>query len=138
MPAGWSIRLTVVDAQIVACRPVNPGSRADPTVLRLQRQMADPATAAKLSSPLRQAFPGRPVHSEMHSLFVPSGMAFLREASVVVGLSEDANRDGAVLRELVATASALLGSAPPVAPVTAEAADEPPAPRQRGHLRLIQ
>lgn len=163
MPAGWSIRLTVIEAQIVACRPTNPGSRADPTVLRLQRQMADPTAAAQLAAPLRQAFPGRPIHNETHSLFVPTGMAFLREASAVIALPDDPSGDGAVLRDLVATATALLGAgAAPAAATAAGAWGQPsparprpvpppslpggdpnpgsrsPTPARRGHLRLIQ
>src|SRR5205823_669653 len=77
MPAGWCVRLTLVDAKLVSLTPGTPASRADPTVLRAQRQMADPAAAAALAAPLRNVFRGRPIHSETHSLFVPAGLVFL-------------------------------------------------------------
>jgi hypothetical protein len=142
MPGGWSVRLTLVDAAIVSVRLENPGSRADPTVLRLQRQMADPTAAAMLAAPLRQAFPGRAVHSETHSLFVPGGLAFLREASVVIALPDDPGADGDLAGQLIAAAEAAGARAgrPKVAPPAPTPAD-PDAQRnwlRRGHLRIVQ
>src|SRR5207244_13258240 len=112
MPGGWSVRLTLIDSAIVSVRLENPGSRADPAVLRLQRQMADPAAAAILAAPLREAFPGRPVHSETHSLFVPGGLAFLREASVVIALPDAPGDDGELARRLIEAGGAAGARAP--------------------------
>jgi hypothetical protein len=142
MPAGWSVRLSVVDSTIVSIKLENPGSRADPAVLRLQRQMADPAAAAALSAPLRRAFAGQPVHSETHSLFVPGGLAFLREASVVVALPDDPADDADLVRRLADAAEAALGRAPrPKAATVAPppVSSEPdPGWQRRGHLRIVQ
>src|SRR5215213_1916239 len=138
MPAGWSVRLTLVDSAIVSVRLENPGSRADPAVLRLQRQMADPAAAAILAAPLRQAFPGRPVHSETHSLFVPGGLAFLREASVVIALPDDSSGDGELARRLIETAEAAGARGGRAKSAAPPAADEQRAWPRRGHLRIVQ
>jgi hypothetical protein len=139
MPGGWSVRLTLVDSAVVSVRLENPGSRADPTVLRLQRQMADPAAAAILAAPLRQAFPGRPVHSETHSLFVPGGLAFLREASVVIALADDPGGDGELARRLIETAEAAGARAGRARGSTAQPpADEKRGWPRRGHLRIVQ
>src|SRR5262249_882994 len=67
MPAGWSVRLAIVDVALVPMTPTNPGSRADPAVLRAHRQMADPAAAVALGTPLRNVFVGRPIHTDTHS-----------------------------------------------------------------------
>jgi hypothetical protein len=142
MPGGWSVRLTLVDSAIVSVRLENPGSRADPTVLRLQRQMADPAAAAILAAPLRRAFPGRPIQSETHSLFVPGGLAFLREASVVIALPDDPSGDGELTRCLIETVEAA-GARRPRSKAAGPDAPAPPADDQRGwlrrgHLRIVQ
>jgi hypothetical protein len=140
MPGGWSIRMTLIESAIVSVRLENPGSRADPTVLRLQRQMADPAAAAVLAAPLRQGFAGRPVHSETHSLFVPGGLAFLREASIVVALPESPDEDTDLIRRLVETAEAA-GARPPRAKGVVAPAPAPAEERgwlRRGHLRIVQ
>src|SRR5262249_52654074 len=135
MPSGWSVRLAFLDAHLVSLTPGTPPSRADPAVLRAQRQMADPAATAALAAPLRRAFPGRPIHSEMHSLFVPAGLLFLREASVVVPLSERASDD----RDLLARLIEATDRASPRAGAPPKPSNEAPAPpRQRGHLRVIQ
>ena len=132
MPAGWSVRLTIVDARLAELEPGTPASRADPAVLRAQRQMSDPALGAALAAPLRQAFPGRPIHAEMHSLFVPAGLTFVREVSVAVPLPERAADDGELLERLCAAAAA-------AAPTLSDTPPRPPAPAiRRGHLRLIQ
>jgi hypothetical protein len=132
MPAGWSVRLTIVDARLVELEPGTPTSRANPAVLRAHRQMSDPALGAALAAPLRKAFPGRPVHAEVHSLFVPAGLTFVREVSVVVPLPERTADDGELLERLCAAAAA----APPAR------SHAPARPRvsavRRGHLRLIQ
>ena len=136
MPTGWSVRLTLVDASLIALAPGTPASRANPAVLRAQRQMADPAAAAALAAPLRRAFAGRPIQSEMHSLFVPAGLVFLREASIALPLSERADDDVEMLRRLCEAAR----TAGPTADATAEAQapPAPPPPARRGHLRIIQ
>jgi hypothetical protein len=134
MPTGWSVRLTIVDARLVPLTPGTPASRADPAVLRAQRQMADPAAAAALAAPLRQAFAGRTVHADTHSLFVPSGLVFLRESSVIVPLPERASDDGALLARLCQAAMA----ADPSANEAPEASSEPAPGIRRGHLRLVQ
>jgi hypothetical protein len=103
-------------------------------VLRAQRQMADPAAAAALAAPLRQAFPGRAVHADTHSLFVPSGLVFLRESSVVLPLPERAADDPALLTRLCDAAVA----ANPTAGATPEAPIQPSPGVRRGHLRLVQ
>jgi hypothetical protein len=142
MPGGWSVRLTLVDSAIVSVRLENPGSRADPTVLRLQRQMADPAAAANLAAPLRQAFAGRPIQSEAHSLFVPGGLAFLREASVVIALPDDSSGDGELARQLIeaAEAAGVRAGRPKAvpAPTPPAAADDQRGWARRGHLRIVQ
>jgi hypothetical protein len=142
MPGGWSVRLTLIDSAIVSVRLENPGSRADPAVLRLQRQMADPAAAAVLAAPLRQGFAGRPVQSETHSLFVPGGLAFLREASVVVALPDSPEGDADLIRRLVETAEAA-GARAPRSKSVVQPAEPAPAVEQagwlrRGHLRIVQ
>jgi hypothetical protein len=147
MPSGWSVRLAIVDVAVVPLTPTNPGSRADPAVLRAHRQMADPAAAVALGTPLRNVFVGRPIHTDTHSLFSTTGLVFVREASVVVPLSERNEDDGQLLRQLRAAATAsLIGahrpdldartrSAAPAA--SSDRQDEPPQLR-RGHLRIIQ
>src|SRR5438132_7690796 len=59
MPTGWTLRLTLVDAQVVPLEGGTPASRANPVVLRAQRQMANPALGSALAAPLRRVFPGR-------------------------------------------------------------------------------
>lgn len=142
LPVGWCVRLTLLDSAIVPCRPETPGSRADPTVLRIQRQMSDPAQAAALAAPLRRVFAGRAVHSETHSLFVPGGLAFLREASVTIALADDGD-DDAMITELVGAAQDALGRAPAAAqspPASARSArkDDSANWQRRGHLRIVQ
>jgi len=143
MPGGWSVRLTLVDSAIVSVRLENPGSRADPAVLRLQRQMADPAAAASLAAPLRAAFPGRPIQSETHSLFVPGGLAFLREASVVIALPDDSSGDGDLIRQVVEAAEEAGARAPrarqlPATEVSPAPAEDERGWARRGHLRIVQ
>jgi hypothetical protein len=135
MPSGWSVRLAVVDVQVVPVTPTNPGSRADPAVLRAHRQMAAPAAAIALGAPLKNVFVGRPVHADTHSLFSSGGLVFVREASVVVPLTDDAAEDQTLLRSLIAAAqAALIGAKHP----ELEQARDAPRPMQRGHLRVIQ
>lgn len=147
MPAGWSVRLAIVDVAVVPVTPTNPGSRADPAVLRAHRQMADPAAAVALGAPLRNVFVGRPIHTDTHSLFSTSGLVFVREASVAVPLSGRPEDDVPLLRGLCAAATAsLIGAKRPDLDArnrsTAPAAEADPkdASRQlrRGHLRVIQ
>lgn len=134
MPTGWSVRLTIVDARLVPLTPGTAASRADPAVLRAQRQMGDPAAAAALAAPLKSTFPGRPIHTDMHSLFVPSGLVFLRECSVVVPLPERADDDGDLLARLFQAAVA----AGPAAGETPAQPTQPAPTARRGHLRLVQ
>jgi hypothetical protein len=147
MPAGWSLRLAIVDVQLVPLSPANPGSRADPVVLRAHRQMADPAAAVALGAPLRNVFVGRPIHTDTHSLFSSTGLVFVREASVVVPLSERPDEDAPLLRQLYAAATAsLIGAKRPdldarsrSAPPQSGAGPGTDAPElRRGHLRVIQ
>lgn len=154
MPAGWSMRLSVVDVQVVPVSPTNPGSRADPAVLRAHRQMAAPAAATALGAPLRNVFVGRSVQADTHSLFSSSGLVFVREASVIVPLADDAAEDTLLLRSLTAAAQAALigakqpGLAPPggfagqprsrLAPLRGPELEKAPNPARRGHLRVIQ
>jgi hypothetical protein len=147
MPSGWSIRLAIVDVALVPLTPTNPGSRADPAVLRAHRQMADPAAAVALGTPLRNVFVGRPIHTDTHSLFSTAGLVFVREASVVVPLSEHKDEDGQLLRRLCAAATAsLIGARRPdldgrnrtTAPGAPTEANGDPPQLRRGHLRIIQ
>lgn len=134
MPSGWAIRLSLLDARLVALSPGTPPSRADPAFLRAQRQMANPAQAAALAEPLKSAFPGRPITSDFHSLFVPAGLIFLRESSVVVPLPERAVEDERLLAQLCQIAMA-------AHPTAGDRPGEPsrPAPTaRRAHLRLVQ
>ena len=135
MPTGWSVRLSVVDVQVVAVSPTNPGSRADPAVLRAHRQMATPAAAIALGAPLKNVFVGRPVQADTHSLFSSGGLVFVREASVVVPLTDDPSEDQPLLRSLIAAAQAsLIGAKHP----DLDAHNTPRPIQQRGHLRVIQ
>jgi hypothetical protein len=134
MPAGWSIRLTVVEVKKIALSPGTIASRADPNVLRAQRQMSDPAAAAALAAPLRQAFPGRPIQAEAHSLFIPNGMLFVRESSVAVPLASRAG-DDALLERL---ADGAVATTLAVTPSGATSAEPPTQAARRAHLRLIQ
>jgi hypothetical protein len=142
MPSGWSVRLSVVDVQVVAVSATNPGSRADPAVLRAHRQMAAPGAAIALGASLRNVFVGRPVQADTHSLFSSGGLVFVREASVVVPLSDDGADDQALQRNLVAAAqAALIGAKHPDLDARNRTVVEPTQPLrpiQRGHLRVIQ
>lgn len=134
MPTGWSLRLSVLDVAVVACNPENPGSRADPVVLRAQRQMGDPSIAAALAGTLRQYIPGRNVQAQTQSYFIQGGIVFLREASVVLPLPETSADDPRLVRQLTLAAAASLSEANPVDDLEPVA----PPPARRGHLRLIQ
>jgi hypothetical protein len=134
MPSGWAVRLAFIDAKVVGLTPGTPASRADPAVLRAQRQMADPAQAAQLAAPLKAAFPGRPIASDFHSLFVPAGLVFLRESSVVVPLPDRAGDDEQLLGLLCQAA----GDARPTAGAAPAQPSRPAGEIRRGHLRLVQ
>lgn len=142
LPSGWFLRLTIVDVTVAPVTPTLAGSRADPAVLRAQRQMSDPALAAALTLPLRAAFPGRPIQTDLHSFFVTDGLAFIREASVAVPL-EASGDDSTLFHALASAASAAQVTASPTAksprrPPTDEDPPAAPPPRSRGHLRIIQ
>lgn len=142
MPSTWSVRLAVVDVAVVPVTPTNPGSRADPAVLRAHRQMADPAAAIALAAPLKNMFPGRPTHADTQSLFSSGGLVFVREASIVLPLTERPDEDEALFGGLCAAATAsLIGAKRPMLdahnrPVASRSAA--PSPSRRGHLRVIQ
>ncbi len=144
MPGGWCIRLAIVESSIATVRPTIPGSRADPAVLRAQRQLADPAAAMALASVLRSGFAGRPIQNESSSLFVPTGLVFIREASVSLPLPEDANDDVAFTEHIIQIGLSALRGQRQGLPVEltstlVESEEEQPRQiRQRGHLRLVQ
>ena len=144
MPGGWCIRLAIIESNIAAIRPAIPGSRADPAVLRAQRQFADPAAAMALANILRSSFAGRPIQNDSSSLFVPKGLVFIREASVTLPLSDEKRQDASLAEQCIQTAMTALrgqraGTTVEFVPPPADAEDEPPRQlRQRGHLRLVQ
>lgn len=143
MPGGWTIRLALVDVQVVAVNATNPGSRADPAILRAHKQMADPSMAAALAAPLRNSFPGRPVASDNHSLFSAEGLVFVRAASIVLPLGDDPLQDDQLFKTLVAAAQASLINAqrPEIDARNRRPSGEtdPIGPTlRRGHLRIIQ
>lgn len=144
MPNGWCLRLTAVEVVVMPYTPGRSGagssaSRADPAVLRIQRQSADPGALAQLAAPLRKGLPGRPVHTDTASLFVPAGLAFVREASVVVPLPAEPSGDGPLIEKLVGVAQALAGAARLPAPAAGKASVDDDSPsRRRGHLRIIK
>ena len=144
MPGGWCIRLAIVESNTAAVRPAIAGSRADPAVLRAQRQFADPAAAMALANILRTSFAGRPIQNESNSLFVPNGLVFIREASVTLPLPEDPGQDASLAEKCIQTALTALrgqraGSAVEIAAPSDDSQVEPPRQlRQRGHLRLVQ
>jgi hypothetical protein len=135
LPGGWSVRITLCDVSLAPLAPDAGRTRADPAIARAQRQMADPARGAALAAPLRAAFPGRPVTTDLLTTIAPEGLVFVREASVALPLDSEIENDGPTTIAIVQVGREFLAIA------NDRLDPEPPSPHRATrvpHLRLVQ